>query len=187
MGLAHARLSSVAPAPGFSWNTAAVWKAMSPDETPPRPEIASRAGALAAVAAKPAELFSLDERAWNRRRSMRHCAAAASRRSAKILSALLPSEEIPAAAASLLGAWADSGIIVGIGSSQRSSTPTAGYRPRPPFPCAARGSAARRTTRTCRGIHASGCDHPRRRTAYAGALLASQSARSLRIISLPSV
>jgi hypothetical protein len=33
------------------------------------------------------------------------------------LSALLPVEEIPAAAASLLGTWADSGIIVGLGGS----------------------------------------------------------------------
>jgi hypothetical protein len=31
------------------------------------------------------------------------------------LSALLPEDEIPAAAAGLLGTWADSGILVGIG------------------------------------------------------------------------
>jgi hypothetical protein len=33
------------------------------------------------------------------------------------LGALLPQEEIPAAAASLLGTWADSGIIVAVGRS----------------------------------------------------------------------
>jgi len=38
------------------------------------------------------------------------------------LSALLPQEEIPAAAASLLGAWADSGIIIGLGSSDADAS-----------------------------------------------------------------
>jgi hypothetical protein len=33
------------------------------------------------------------------------------------LSALLPEEEIPAAAAGLLGTWADSGILSGLGGA----------------------------------------------------------------------
>ena len=39
------------------------------------------------------------------------------------LSALLSEEEIPAAAAGLLGTWADSGILVGIGQSE-AATPS---------------------------------------------------------------
>jgi hypothetical protein len=41
------------------------------------------------------------------------------------LAALVPEAEIPAAAASLMGAWADSGIIVGIGSSPSAELPQA--------------------------------------------------------------
>ena len=100
----------------FSWNSAAVWKAMSLDETPPPPELAAaplpwllwRQGlqnyfrSLSAV-----ESAALD-------------AAQAGGNFAQIcesLGALMPEEDIPTAAASLLGAWADSGIIVGIGTS----------------------------------------------------------------------
>jgi len=36
------------------------------------------------------------------------------------LSALLPDDEIPAAAAGLLGTWADSGILIGIGEAADS-------------------------------------------------------------------
>ncbi len=100
----------------FRWNTAAVWKAMSQDETPPRPEMAP--------APMPWLLWRQDLQ--NYFRSMNAAEAAAldsalrGRNFAQLcedLGALLPQEEIPAAAASLLGTWADSGIIVGVGSS----------------------------------------------------------------------
>ncbi len=101
----------------FSWNTAAVWKAMSQDETPPRPEMAPAADALAAVAPKSAELFSFDECGGVGGARCRRCAAATFAQICEDLGALLPQEEIPAAAASLLGTWADSGMIVKIGNS----------------------------------------------------------------------
>jgi hypothetical protein len=99
----------------LSWNTAAVWKAMSIDEAPPPPELA----------ASPLPWLLWRQNLQNYFRSLNPVesaaldAAQAGRGFAEIcesLSALIPEEEIPAAAASLLGAWADSGIIVGIGS-----------------------------------------------------------------------
>jgi hypothetical protein len=99
----------------FSWNTAAVWKAMSADETPPRPEIA----------AAPIRWLLWRQNLQNYFRSMNAVESAALdialrggdfAQICEGLSALLPPEEIPAAAASLLGAWADSGIIVSVGS-----------------------------------------------------------------------
>jgi hypothetical protein len=99
----------------FSWNTAAVWKAMNQEETPPRPEIGP--------APIPWLLWRQDLQ--NYFRSMNAVEAAAldaalrGRNFAQLcedLGALLPPEEIPAAAASLLGAWADSGLIVKVGS-----------------------------------------------------------------------
>jgi hypothetical protein len=97
----------------FHWNTAAVWKAMSLDETPPRPERASDAvpwllwrkelqnyfRSMSAV-----EAVALDA-------ALRGCNFG---EICESLGDLLPPEEIPAAAASLLGAWADSGIIIGV-------------------------------------------------------------------------
>jgi hypothetical protein len=97
----------------FNWNTAAVWKAMSLDETPPRPERAS--------AAVPWLLWRKELQ--NYFRSMNAVEAAAIDAALRglnfgeiceSLGMLLPPEEIPAAAASLLGTWADSGIIIGI-------------------------------------------------------------------------
>jgi hypothetical protein len=97
----------------LSWNTAAVWKSMSLDESPPPPELA----------ASPLPWLLWRQNLQNYFRSLNPVesaaldAAQAGRNFAQIcesLSALIPEEEIPAAAASLLGAWADSGIIVGL-------------------------------------------------------------------------
>jgi hypothetical protein len=100
----------------LSWNSAAVWKAMTQDETPPRPEIAP--------APMPWLLWrqSLQNyfRSMNAVESTALDSALRGRNFAQLcedLVALLPQEEIPAAAASLLGTWADSGIIVKVGSS----------------------------------------------------------------------
>jgi hypothetical protein len=100
----------------FSWNTAAVWKAMSQDETPPGPEMAPA----------PIRWLLWRQNLHNYFRSMNAVESAAldsalrGRNFAQLcedLGALLPQAEIPAAAASLLGAWADSGIIVQVTSS----------------------------------------------------------------------
>jgi hypothetical protein len=105
----------------FSWNTAAVWKAMSQDETPPRPEMAPA----------PMRWLLWRQDLQNYFRSMNAVEATAldsalgGRNFAQLcegLGALLPQEEIPAAAASLLGAWADSGMIVKVGSSGRAAS-----------------------------------------------------------------
>ncbi len=95
------------------WNTAAVWKAMSQDETPPRPE---RADA-------PAPWVLWRQKLQNYFRSMTAAESAAldaALRGSSFgeicedLAAVLPEDEIPAAAAGLLGTWADSGIITGL-------------------------------------------------------------------------
>jgi hypothetical protein len=100
----------------FSWNTAAVWKAMSQNETPPRPEMAPA----------PLPWLLWRENLQNYFRSMNPLestaldAALRGRNFAQLcedLGELLPQQEIPAAAASLLGAWADSGIIVRVSSA----------------------------------------------------------------------
>jgi len=97
----------------LSWNTAAVWKAMSRDETPPGPEL----GAAAVT------WLLWRQNLQNYFRSMTGVEAAAldaalrGRNFGEMCEALsnwLPQEEIPAAAAGLLGTWADSGIIVGL-------------------------------------------------------------------------
>ncbi len=104
----------------FSWNTAAVWKAMSQEETPPRPEMAS----------EPAPWLLWRQNLQNYFRSMNAVESAAldsalrGRNFAQVcedLGALLPQEEIPAAAASLLGAWADGGMIIKVGSDSAAS------------------------------------------------------------------
>ena len=98
----------------FSWNTAAVWKAMSADETPPAPE--------AGDGPVPWLLWRQDLQNYFRSMSPVESAAldAALRGCnfggiCETLSASLPEEEIPAAAAGLLGTWADSGILIGLG------------------------------------------------------------------------
>jgi hypothetical protein len=100
----------------FQWNTAAVWKAMSADETPPRP----------APSEAPVPWLLWRQNLQNYFRSMTGLESAAldaalrGRSFAMIcedLSALLPADEVPAAAATLLGNWADSGIIVAISAS----------------------------------------------------------------------
>jgi len=97
----------------FSWNTAAVWKAMSRDETPPGPELG----------AAPVTWLLWRQNLQNYFRSMTGVEAAAldaalsGRNFGEICEALsnrLPQDEIPAAAAGFLGTWADSGIIVGL-------------------------------------------------------------------------
>jgi hypothetical protein len=105
----------------FSWNTAAVWKAMIQDETPPRPEMAPA----------PMPWLLWRQNLQNYFRSMNAVESAAldsalrGRNFAQLcedLGALLPQEEIPPAAASLLGAWADSGILVKVSSSDCEPT-----------------------------------------------------------------
>jgi hypothetical protein len=98
----------------FSWNTAAVWKAMSQDETPPRPEIAHAPMPWLLWRQNLQNYF----RSMNPLESTALDAALRGRNFAQLcedLGALLPPEEIPAAAASLLGTWADSGIIIKVG------------------------------------------------------------------------
>jgi hypothetical protein len=103
----------------FSWNTTAVWKAMSRDETPPQPELASA----------PVRWLLWRQNLQNYFRSMSVIESAALESGLRggnfgevcaDLSAWLPETEIPAAAAGLLGTWADSGILVGIGIAAAS-------------------------------------------------------------------
>jgi hypothetical protein len=100
----------------FSWNTTAVWKAMSAAETPPRPE----------RSAAPVLWLLWRQNLQNYFRSMGSVESAALQSAlcgrsfgdiCEDLSALLPDEEIPAAAAGLLGTWADSGILVGMSTA----------------------------------------------------------------------
>ena len=101
----------------FSWNTTAVWKAMSQDETPPRPEMGPAPLPWLLWRQNLQNYF----RSLNPLESTALDAALRGRNFAQLcedLGALLTEEEIPAAAASLLGAWADSGIITKIGSSE---------------------------------------------------------------------
>jgi hypothetical protein len=95
----------------LQWNTAAVWQAMSRDETPPDPVCAEY----------PVPWLLWRQNLQNYFRSMTADEAAAldlSRRGAtfgeicEALAEWLPDEEIPLRAAGLLGTWADSGIIV---------------------------------------------------------------------------
>jgi hypothetical protein len=109
----------------FSWNTAAVWKAMSRDEIPPRPELSE----------VPVPWLLWRQNLQNYFRSMGSAETAAldsalrGRSFGEIcedLSALLPDAEIPAAAAGLLGTWADSGILAGIGNTADGAAADAG-------------------------------------------------------------
>jgi hypothetical protein len=95
------------------WNSAAVWKAMSADETPPPPEPAAEAAPWLLWRQDLQNYF----RSMNAVESAALDAALQGRNFAEIcqsLAALLPEDAIPAAAASCLGAWADSGLITGI-------------------------------------------------------------------------
>ena len=76
--------------------------------------VAPAPGAVAAVAAKSAELFSLDECRGSGGARVGAARRATSAQICEALAEWLPEEEIPLRAASLLGAWADSGIIVAI-------------------------------------------------------------------------
>lgn len=100
----------------FQWNTAAVWKAMSADETPPQPQQADL----------PAQWLLWRHDLQNYFRSMDPAEAAALDAAlhgrtfgemCEDLAAWLPEEQVPAAAAGYLAAWADSGVIVGLESA----------------------------------------------------------------------
>jgi hypothetical protein len=98
----------------LQWNTAAVWQAMSREETPPDPSCAEQP--------MPWLLWRQDLQNYFRSMAADESAALdAALRGAtfgEICTALaewLPDEEIPLRAASLLGLWADSGIIVAVG------------------------------------------------------------------------
>jgi hypothetical protein len=97
----------------FHWNTTAVWQAMSRDEAPPDPACAEHSvpwllwrqnlqNYFRSMAADEAVALDAALRGEN---FSEICAA---------LAEWLPDEEIPLRAATLLGTWADSGIIVGI-------------------------------------------------------------------------
>ncbi len=97
----------------FQWNTAAVWQAMSRGDGPPDP----------ACAQQPAPWLLWRQNLQNYFRSMPADEAAALDSALRgrdfgglceTLAEHLPVDEIPLRAASLLGAWADSGIIAGI-------------------------------------------------------------------------
>jgi hypothetical protein len=97
----------------LQWNTAAVWQAMSADETPPDP--------LRAEHAVPWLLWR--QNLQNYFRSMAADEAVALESAlcgasfgeiCEVLAERLPEDEIPLRAASLLGTWADSGIIVAV-------------------------------------------------------------------------
>jgi Putative DNA-binding domain len=96
----------------FHWNTAPIWKAMSRDETPPIPERGDPVDWL---------LWRQDLQNYFRSMSRAESTAIESARNGRNFSeicedlgAVLPAEEIPPAAATFLGAWADSGIIIAI-------------------------------------------------------------------------
>jgi hypothetical protein len=100
----------------FSWNTAAVWKAMNADESPPPPELGQA----------PVPWLLWRQNLQNYFRSMGGVESAALDAALRgcnfgeiceTLGTLLREEEIPAAAAGLLGTWADSGILIGIGEA----------------------------------------------------------------------
>jgi hypothetical protein len=97
----------------LKWNTVAVWKAMSTDAVPPAPELG----------AAPVAWLLWRQNLQNYFRSMTAVETAAldaalrGRNFSQIcedLRAWLPDDEIPPAAATLVGNWADSGIIIGL-------------------------------------------------------------------------
>ena len=97
----------------FHWNTAAVWQAMKREETPPDPVCAEH----------PVPWLLWRQNLQNYFRSLNADEAVALDSALRgdnfgeiceALAEWLPADEIPLRAASLLAAWADSGIIVGI-------------------------------------------------------------------------
>jgi hypothetical protein len=97
----------------LSWNTVAVWQAMSRDEDPPRPEPAETPTPWLLWRRDLTNRFrSLDapenaslEAGLSGRRFGELCA---------VLGAWLQEEEIPLRAATLIGRWTDSGMITGL-------------------------------------------------------------------------
>jgi hypothetical protein len=98
----------------LAWNTVPVWQAMSADEEPPQPE----------AAPLPVQWLLWRQDFRNYFRSMEpveNAALDAALRGGSFaeicacLTALVPEDEIPLRAATLVGTWTDSGIIVGIG------------------------------------------------------------------------
>jgi len=108
----------------LSWNTVAVWQAMSRDEDPPQP----------AMAEAPIPWLLWRRELTNRFRSLDEAESAALQAArsgepfGEICAALrvwLPEEEIPLRAATLIGKWTDSGMITECSvSDQRSGQPT---------------------------------------------------------------
>jgi Putative DNA-binding domain len=97
----------------FLWNTTAVWQAMSHDQTPPDPVCAEHR--------VPWLLWRQNLQNYFRSMTADEAAALDSAlrggnfgEICEALAEWLPDEEIPLRAATLLGTWADSGIIVGI-------------------------------------------------------------------------
>jgi hypothetical protein len=102
------------------WNTVAVWQAMTRDEAPPDPSRAEQAS--------PWLLWRQNLQNYFRSMPADEATALDLGRSganfAEICEALaewLPQEEIPLRAAGLLGAWADSGIIISIAGRSSSA------------------------------------------------------------------
>jgi len=99
----------------FAWNTVSVWQAASGDEEPPAPELAPQ----------PAPWLLWRQGLKNYFRSIDAVedaalgAALEGNTFAQMCAALtewLPEEEVPLRAATLIGTWADSGIITSVGS-----------------------------------------------------------------------
>jgi hypothetical protein len=97
----------------LQWNTTAVWQAMSHDQTPPNPVCAEHP--------VPWLLWRQNLQNYFRSMSADEAVALDVGRSGgnfgeicESLAEWLPEDEIPLRAASLLGTWADSGLIVGI-------------------------------------------------------------------------
>jgi hypothetical protein len=98
----------------LAWNTVPVWRAVNADEEPPQPELAPQ----------PVPWLLWRQNLQNYFRSLDATEDAALQAAlsgdtfAEICAAIsrwLSPEETPLRAATLVGTWADSGIIVGIG------------------------------------------------------------------------
>jgi hypothetical protein len=98
---------------GLNWNAPAVWRAASADEMPPQPELLEQ----------PTKWLLWRQNLQNMFRSLDPIESAALDYALRgdtfadlcaALAAWLPEEQIPLRAATLLGSWADSGIIVEI-------------------------------------------------------------------------
>jgi hypothetical protein len=98
----------------FKWNTVAVWQAVSDDAVPPDPELGL----------EPMRWLLWRQNLKNYFRSLDAIESAALQAAlsgspfadiCSSMTAWLPEEQIPLRAASLIGTWVDSGIIVGLG------------------------------------------------------------------------